>query len=116
MEIAGSPKKDKKYVCDLCDYKCSKESDYKKHLMTAKHIKNQNGNNMEMIIEEKVAVEFKCHICNKIYNTNSGLWKHLKNCMNTAQCAHTVHCTVVTLKRILKFNKIILGPSVYYCT
>ena len=80
MEIAGSPKRDKKYVCDLCHYKCSKESDYKKHLMTAKHIKNQNGNNVEMIIEEKVAVEFKCHICNKNYNTNSGLWKHLKNC------------------------------------
>ena len=27
-----------KYVCDVCDFKCSKLSNYNKHLTTAKHI------------------------------------------------------------------------------
>ena len=32
-----SPKISYKFVCELCDYKCCKQSEYSKHLNTAKH-------------------------------------------------------------------------------
>jgi len=80
MEIAASEKLANKFSCTLCDYGCRKESDYKKHLLTGKHLKRVNGNKIEIIVNEKIAIEYKCKNCNKIYNTCSGLWKHNKNC------------------------------------
>ena len=38
----NSPKIDKKYKCNICDYKCSKPSDYNKHLLTSKHKNSDN--------------------------------------------------------------------------
>ena len=58
---------------------CSKESDFKKHLLTSKHIKNENGNEMEIEVN-KIISDFNCEKCNKNYKTNSGLWKHNKIC------------------------------------
>jgi len=80
MEIAAAEKLANKFACALCDYGCRKESDYKKHLLTGKHLKRANGNKIEIIVNEKIAIEYKCKNCNKIYNTCSGLWKHNKNC------------------------------------
>lgn len=80
MEIKKSAKLAEKFHCILCDYKCSKESDYKKHMFTAKHEKRANGNKMEILEISKVAAVFMCLKCNRYYKTNSGLWKHKKQC------------------------------------
>ena len=79
MEIKISPKISKKLICELCDYNCSKESEFNKHLLTRKHIKNENGNKMEIAVN-KIISDFNCEKCNKYYKTNSGLWKHNKIC------------------------------------
>jgi hypothetical protein len=85
MEIKNSPKLAKNYICEKCNYVCSKYSDYQKHKYTRKHIKSAFGNNMEI---EKVAesdnflLNLKCMNCNKLYKTYSGLWKHNKICNN----------------------------------
>jgi len=76
MEIKNSPKLAEKFVCECCDYKCSKESDFKKHLTTLKH---KFGNKMEKNGNENVAEDYKCLVCQKEYKTHSGLWKHAKN-------------------------------------
>ena len=39
-----SPKIASIFSCEKCNYKCRKESDYKKHLLTRKHLKETNGN------------------------------------------------------------------------
>ena len=80
MENICSPKLAEKFVCKICDYKCRKESDYKKHLFTKKHIKREIGNKMENEEINELAIEYKCKECNKLYKTNSGLWKHVKLC------------------------------------
>jgi hypothetical protein len=49
----------KLYVCELCDYKCSNKTNYKKHCMTTKH---QNAT----IPHEKVATTDVCNNCNYI--------------------------------------------------
>ncbi len=76
MEICCSPKLAKKFYCESCDYGCSKESDYNKHIMTRKHKKEINGN----VGNEQIAHKYECDVCNKEFKTNSGLWKHKKKC------------------------------------
>ena len=76
METFLMPKNAKKKYCEKCDFTCSKESNWKKHLTTAKHIKEINGN----VGNEQTAVLYECDVCNKEFKTNSGLWKHKKKC------------------------------------
>jgi hypothetical protein len=52
---------------------CSKNSEYIKHLLTAKHIGNASGN-------AKNIVNYTCKKCNKIYKSRKGLWGHNKVC------------------------------------
>ena len=80
MEIFLSPKIAEKNYCSLCHYKCSKNSDFTKHLTTRKHEKRTNGNNLEIKEIEKVSTLFICVNCNRHYKTNSGLWKHKQQC------------------------------------
>jgi hypothetical protein len=78
METKKSPKIAKKYVCECCDYICSKQSEIIKHTATRKHEKMTIGNKMEI---KKIAKQiFQCKKCNKKYKTNSGLWKHNNSC------------------------------------
>jgi hypothetical protein len=86
MEIDLSPKVAEKFVCKLCHYNCSKESDYKKHITTRKHKWNESGNVQAIAETDKIAAApfrnsaFLCLRCKKNYKTNSGLWKHSKKC------------------------------------
>jgi hypothetical protein len=87
MEIEENEKNECLYVCQLCDYKCSYLSDWSRHLTTRKHLVSHNGNKMEIngnkLGEKNEPNEFhKCHTCNKIYKSLSGLWKHKKICKN----------------------------------
>ena len=43
MLTEKSPKLAKNFHCEKCDYSCSKESDFNKHLATRKHNKAYNG-------------------------------------------------------------------------
>jgi hypothetical protein len=83
MEKLCSPKLAEKFICKLCDYGCCKESDYKKHLSTNKHIKREFGNKMDIAEINEIATEYKCNQCNKLYKSNSGLWKHVKICVKS---------------------------------
>ena len=78
MELKNSPKLAKKYQCKICDYQCSKDSDYKKHNVSLKHL---NGTNLELAGTKKLATDVRCIRCNKVYKTASGLWKHNKICV-----------------------------------
>ena len=80
LEIKKSQKVARKLTCELCDYSCSRNSDFNKHIMTRKHQKLAFGNKMEINGNEKSRNLFKCTNCNKLYETNCGLWKHNKIC------------------------------------
>ncbi len=73
---AATPKNAYKYICEKCDFKCCKNSDWERHLVTRRH----KMEIMETKMEIKPNADFKCVNCLKIYKTNSGLWKHNKNC------------------------------------
>ena len=77
METKNAPKRDEKYSCKLCDYYTSKKGDYNRHLGTLKHKWKQ----METNGNQKRALENQCEVCNKIFKSRSGLWKHEKLCV-----------------------------------
>ena len=72
------------YVCENCIYSTSKKSDFEKHLQTQKH-KNRNleiaGNEKVAKVAEKIC----CQKCDRIFKSNSGLWKHNQICQKTVK-------------------------------
>ena len=71
--------KNAEFCCDLCDFKCYKQSDWDRHRKTIKHAHRVNGNKMETAETQKNA-KYVCN-CGKKYLTNSGLWKHKQTCI-----------------------------------
>jgi hypothetical protein len=63
----------KKFYCEPCDFKCCKKGDWNRHLLTAKHIKLTIANEFNI-------KKYQCQICNKIYESRNGIWKHSKIC------------------------------------
>jgi hypothetical protein len=76
-EIHFTPK-NAEFDCKICDFKCSKKSDWTRHVSTVKHLYGHNGNIKENMETTKNA-KYVCN-CNKEFLTNSGLWKHNKIC------------------------------------
>jgi hypothetical protein len=68
------------YCCNTCHYISSKQSNYKKHLLTAKHKTLTSVNKLEQKIPEKIPNGVVCEKCNKFYHSRVGLWKHYKKC------------------------------------
>ncbi len=75
-----TPKTPDLFECKFCDFKCSKKSDYDRHLMTPKH---QNATEMlhnATYFTPKNAEIFVCDKCCKNFKHSSSLYRHKKNC------------------------------------
>jgi hypothetical protein len=74
-------KKDNKnykiFICEICDFRCSKKCNYDKHIVTRKHINNDNSLHKKGEIEQ--IKKYKCE-CGKEYNHRQGLYTHKKKC------------------------------------
>ena len=71
------PTKMPNFVCETCDFKCSKESNYKKHIETNKHKMVIDGNHKMPNNEPKI---FSC-ICGNTYKYRPGLARHKRTCI-----------------------------------
>ena len=71
------PIKFQKFLCEKCNYISSRESQYLRHCLTAKH-KNLTKS-YENVQESSTA--FICNKCNKNYKSRMGLWQHSKKCL-----------------------------------
>ena len=67
-----------KFWCDICDIKTDNKKDFNKHLITAKHKKNEILTNIEHISPQNPI--HICKKCSKIYKSRVGLWYHEKKC------------------------------------
>ena len=79
MVMPKMPKNAEKYVCEDCNFKCSKLSNYNTHLLTAKHKMITNGNPNTDDKPPKNAKAYVCD-CGKSYNFSSGLSRHKRKC------------------------------------
>ena len=103
-----------KFSCGRCDFQCSKESNYNRHLMTRKHKIRTNMN-------EKLPKKAEQYHCNygKKYKHASSLWNHKKNCENEGN--HGVQQTQINpsidnenlvnylMKENMELKKMIMG-------
>ena len=84
-----TPKNAEIFICEDCDFKCCKNSEYNRHILTSKH-KNrtllnkknaengENGENDENCENDENI--FICNNCNKNYKARNSLWYHKKKC------------------------------------
>ena len=72
------PKNAKIFVCEKCNFKCSKESNYHAHLMTLKH-KRYTKVYQSIQSCPDTGNALTC-VCMKTYATRMGLWKHKQKC------------------------------------
>ena len=86
-----------KFVCDVCDYSCSKKGDWNRHILRPKHIKLTNMIQQDTENDSKdinTLNQYMCNCGNK-YKHHSGLWRHKKQCtyqdskMETTNVAQT---------------------------
>ena len=60
-----------KFICEICEYKTNRNSQYERHIKTSKHFENKN----KKLYDKK----YKC-ICGKKYNHRQSLSLHKKTC------------------------------------
>jgi hypothetical protein len=75
MTDASNPEKTPKFVCVNCAYKCSKHSDWERHIVTRKHQKMVG-------YLQKEPLSYPCS-CGKTYNHRQSLFNHKKKCNGT---------------------------------
>ena len=72
------PKNAKQFSCEICDFKCYKQSNYDTHLLTPKHKTRTFLNG----VEHSKMPQYSCNICNKAYAARNSLWYHKQKCKN----------------------------------
>ena len=70
------------FECNICDYNTSSKKDYDKHILTLKHKKGINANDLGFLPKKKSKIFFKC-LCGKIYQHQSSYCRHKKTCNNS---------------------------------
>jgi hypothetical protein len=78
MDSLLMPKNANKFVCEKCDFKCSKQSNWFKHINTLKHKKDDKWITNDENKMPKNAL-FVCE-CGKQYKYRQGLNKHKNKC------------------------------------
>ena len=88
MAYNKTPKNANKHVCEICDFKCSKTSDYTRHLLTAKHKHAYNGlqhaSKNTPTCEKMIEKMYEC-ACGMVYNHRQSLYRHHKVCKKTPE-------------------------------
>jgi len=70
------------FYCKSCEYSCSKQSEFNKHIVTAKHKMIVNGSKKISKISKTNNNEYEC-VCGKTYKYDSGYYRHKKVCRST---------------------------------
>ena len=68
--------KNAEFICENCQFKTSKKSNFDIHLLTLKHL---NVTNVTIDVTEKMPNVNECD-CGKKYKSRVGLWRHKKTC------------------------------------
>lgn len=102
------------FVCEPCHFKCSKNCDYQRHLITAKHLRLSNATKM-LQYDNKTLVDvpkkFNCD-CGKIYTHSSSYYRHkknvfqilmtlIKNYLNTIKTMKKKHLIILSYKMFI---------------
>jgi hypothetical protein len=93
--------------CHSCDYNTCRKSQYERHLLTSKHLKNVEILQNTTFLVPKVQ-EFICNICNKKYKHHSSLYNHKKKCINEKEIDTNINPNEISpelIMSVLQQNK-----------
>ena len=109
MTNKKTPKNAENFSCKNCNFECFKQSDFDRHILTAKHKRLTNTNKKT----PKNATTYSC-ICSKTYKHQSSLSKHKKTCphMNNSIVIQENHELKPSLMDIISQNKEIIDALV----
>jgi hypothetical protein len=80
IDTFSASKNIQKFVCENCDFKCSKKGDWSRHITRPKHLNNaQKVKNDTKKASENSNNDYTCD-CGRIYKYHSGLYRHKKMC------------------------------------
>ena len=79
-----------RFICVLCDFKCSKQSNFDMHCKTYKHQKLAGGG--ATLQQPTPSV---CPKCNKSFSHLSGLCRHKKKCISEPLITHSQLQTII---------------------
>jgi hypothetical protein len=104
------PKNARFFYCKNCDFKCSKKSNYDKHILTLKHTNTykilpfteiKNAENAEK------SNAFECE-CGRIYKHRQSLYTHKKKCSNKANIYESSQLILTLLQQNNKLQNQII--------
>jgi hypothetical protein len=72
-----------KYECVKCYFKCCKNSDWQRHILTQKHKNETNDTNLTLEKSDKTP-HHTCS-CGQILKSRSTIWRHKKKCQISAK-------------------------------
>jgi hypothetical protein len=109
--MPNMPKNAESYICQSCDFKCSKLSNYNTHLTTLKHQNRTNLNNLEH--KNAVNCKYTCKLCEKGYKARNSLWYHEKKCVIVKDSNQTIDSNLVIqlLKQNDEFKNMLLEQN-----
>jgi len=85
------------FECKKCEYITGDKSDYIKHMNTPKHINQENSGKTP--VKKNI---YNCEICNKQYKSNSGLWRHKKNCISEKNIVANENKVILSDNELIK--------------
>jgi len=103
MTPKKTPKNAKIIICKICDFKCSKNSDYKRHLSTDKHLMLQDAT---ITNANSYTKQFNCE-CGNGYMHSSSYYRHKKKCgiINNIQDNNSIqHSNINSMNNNKTFN------------
>ena len=80
MDLQKTPKNAEKYICEKCNFKCSKRCDYNRHLLTAKHQRTYTDLQQTYILKNKKEPKIYVCDCGIEYKHRQSLNKHKQTC------------------------------------
>ena len=76
FETTITPFTPNKFECIKCYFKCSKQSDWNRHILTRKHTSETSMNQNET---QSTPLHI-CKVCNDTFNSRTTLWRHASVC------------------------------------
>jgi hypothetical protein len=95
-----------KFFCDNCYFKCCTNTDWNRHIATAKHTKTTNNNDKNL---KHLKSKYGCDNCEKEYNDRAGLWRHKKKCSDKNEINNvTSNAILEIVKQNRDFQQIVI--------
>ena len=86
------------YFCKICHYTTDRNRDYKRHILSGKHQKNEKNAKLETLGNGKFAPNFYCEKCDYYCDNKSSYTKHLTTEKHLHNITNVNHTTVEDTK------------------